>query len=267
MGDTGAVLTELNVYPLKSGGGTPLRAAELTSTGLRFDREFMLTTPEGRFLSQRDHARMALMRPTYDGEQLAVAVEGLETLFHKPVDDGPVVDVTVQRAECQGVDQGDAAAEWFGAFLGVEARLVRFTGHRPTSRGGGETAFADGYPLLLISEESLDDLNGRLDTPLPMNRFRPNLVVRGLGAFGEDSVRRLRVGDVEIELVKSCARCVITTTDQESGERGREPLRTLARYRTIDRGIRFGQNGVPRTVGPLAVGDPVEILEATEGAR
>ncbi|KAB2348531.1 MOSC domain-containing protein [Actinomadura rudentiformis] len=261
----GAVLTELNVYPLKSGGGTRLSTAELTPKGLPYDREFMLTTPEGRFLSQRDHARMALLRPSYDGVELAVEVAdpalAFTPLFHKPVDDGPVLDVTVHRQQCQGVDQGDEAADWFGALLDTEVRLVRFTGHRATSRGGGEVAFADGYPLLLISAESLADLNGRLDVPLPMNRFRPNLVVSGLGAFGEDTVRRLRIGATEIELVKACARCVITTTDQESGERGREPLRTLARYRTIDRGIRFGMNGVPRTTGPLAVGDPVEVLE------
>ncbi|GAA2621516.1 MOSC domain-containing protein [Actinomadura fulvescens] len=259
----GAVLTELSVYPLKSGGGTSLDTAELTSKGLLYDREFMLTTPDGRFLSQRDLARMALLRPSYDGEELAVEVAEIAVtpLFHKPVNDGPLMDVVVHRQECQGIDQGDEAADWFGALLDTEVRLVRFTGHRATSRGGGEVAFADGYPLLLISAESLADLNERLDVPLPMNRFRPNLVVSGLGAFGEDGVRRLRIGETEIELVKACARCVITTTDQESGERGREPLRTLARYRTIDRGIRFGMNGVPRGTGRLSVGDPVEILE------
>lgn len=260
-----ATLTELNAYPLKSAGGTPRRTAELTAQGLPYDREFMLVTPEGRFLSQRDLAGMALLRPVYDGELLTVRVSGdsaTAPLIHKPVDDGEVLDVTVHRKDCRGVDQGDEAAAWFSGLLDQDCRLVRFTGRRTTSRGGGELMFADGYPLLLISEESLADLNARLDRPLPMNRFRPNLVVAGLGAFGEDSVRLLRIGETVIELVKSCARCVITTTDQETGERGREPLRTLAAYRTIDRGIRFGQNGVPRTVGALAVGDPVEILEA-----
>ncbi|MGK5551724.1 MOSC domain-containing protein [Actinomadura kijaniata] len=260
-----ATLTELNVYPLKSGGGTALRTAELTETGVRWDREFMLVTPEGRFLSQREYARMALLRPAFDGRELTVGVAdpALDTgpLVHKPVDDGPVLDVTVHRAECRGIDQGDEAAAWFGALLDADCRLVRFTGRRETSRGGGTVGFADGYPLLVISRESLDDLNGRLDDPLPMNRFRPNLVIEGLGAFGEDRVRRLRIGETVIEMVKSCARCLITTTDQDSGERGREPLRTLARYRTIDRGIRFGQNAVPRALGTLTVGDEVEVLE------
>ncbi|MFC9977931.1 MOSC domain-containing protein [Spirillospora sp. NPDC127200] len=263
-----ATLTELTVYPLKSGGGTALSRADLLPTGLRFDREFMLVNPEGRFLSQREHAAMARMRPVYDGTELTVRADGREPLVHKAVDEGPVVDVTVQRARCQGVDQGDGAAAWFSGLLDAECRLVRFTGHRPTSRGGGQVAFADGYPLLVISVESLADLNGRLPEPLPMNRFRPSLVIAGLGAFGEDRVRRMRIGAgpdaVEIELVKPCARCVITTTDQDTGERGREPLRTLARYRTIDRGVRFGQNAVPRAPGALTVGDPVEVLETID---
>ncbi|REE97522.1 MOSC domain-containing protein [Thermomonospora umbrina] len=257
-----AVLTGLNVYPLKGGAGTALTSAELEAKGLRYDREFMLVTPEGRFLSQRDHGRLALLRPSYDGDVLTVRAGEREPLAHKATVDGPVRDVIVHRARCEGVDQGDDAAEWFSAFLGEECRLVRFTGHRPTSRGGGEVAFADGYPLLLISEESLADLNGRLDEPLPMNRFRPSLVVAGLGPFGEDRARLLRIGATTVELVKACARCIVTTTDQRTGERGREPLRTLAAYRTVDRGIRFGQNGVPRTLGTLRVGDPVEVLEA-----
>ncbi|MQY04958.1 MOSC domain-containing protein [Actinomadura macrotermitis] len=256
-----AILTALNVYPLKSAGGTPLLGAELGPAGLRFDREFMLVTPKGRFLSQREIAAMALLRPSYDGAALTVGFGGAEPLVHAPVAGGPVLEVSVHRNPCQGVDQGDAAAAWFGRMLDTECRLVRFTGHRATSRGGGEVRFADGYPLLVISEESLEDLNGRLEDPLPMDRFRPSLVVRGLGPFGEDKVRRLRVGAAEIELVKACARCVITTTDQATAARGREPLRTLATYRTIDKGIMFGQNAVPRVTGTLRAGDDVEVLE------
>jgi len=177
------------------------------------------------------------------------------------VDNGPVRDVNVHRKPCRGVDQGDEAAAWFSSLLELECRLVRFTGHRPTGRGGGEVAFADGYPVLLISQESLDDLNLRLDDPLPMNRFRPNLVVEGLGAYGEDSVRLLRIGQAVVELVKPCARCVLTTVDQDTAAKGHEPLKTLAAFRNIDGGILFGQNGIPRTLGTVHVGDPIEILE------
>ncbi|MFA1548870.1 MOSC domain-containing protein [Actinomadura chokoriensis] len=254
-------LTELNAYPLKSGGGTALPRAELTARGLPFDREFMLVTPEGRFLSQRDLAQMALLRPSYDGVVLTVDAPWSSPLVHKAVDEGEVLEVTVQRKECQGVDQGDEAAAWFSELLDTDCRLVRFTGHRPTSRGGGEVMFADGYPLLVISAESLADLNTRLDEPLPMNRFRPSLVIEGLGPYAEDDVRLLRVGAAVIEMIKPCARCLITTTDQETAERGREPLRTLAAYRTRDRAIQFGYNAVPRLLGTLTVGDDVEVLE------
>ncbi|MFV2172585.1 MOSC domain-containing protein [Actinomadura sp. LOL_016] len=256
-----ATLTELNVYPVKSGGGTPLRTAELTPAGLRHDREFMLVNAEGRSLTQRDTAAMALMRPSYDGEVLTVAAPGAAPLVHKAVDGEPR-EVLVHRKECRGVDQGDEAAAWFADLLGRECRLVRFTGRRETSRGGGVARFQDGYPLLLISAESLADLNGRMAAPLPMNRFRPSVVVEGLGAFGEDAARLLRIGGTVIEAIKPCTRCVITTTDQETGERGREPLRTLASYRSGEGGLLFGQNCVPRTPGTLAVGDPVEIIEA-----
>lgn len=265
------VLTRLNVHPLKSGGGTALDSAGLTPSGLLHDREFMLVTPEGRHLSQREHAPMALLRPWFDGEVLAVSAPGVEPLEHKASAGGPVVDVTVHGKPCQGVDQGDEAAAWFGRFLESHVsgrkgpfagcRLVRFTGRRPTGRGGGEVAFADQYPLLILSAESLADLNTRLDEPLPMDRFRPSLVLSGLGAYGEDGVRLLRVGETVVEIVKPCARCVITTTDQRTAVRSREPLRTLATYRNQDGGILFGQHAVPRRLGTLRVGDPVEILE------
>jgi len=253
-------LAELNVHPLKSGSGTGLTGAELTDRGLAHDREFMLVDGEGRFLSQRTHPRMALLHVSYDGEVLTV-----DDLVHKAVDEGEPREVSVHGRPCLGLDQGDDAAAYFSAFLGLDCRLVRFTGHRATGQGGGELAFADGYPLLITSRESLDDLNGRLAEPLPMNRFRPNLVLEGLGPFGEDGVKRLRVGEAEIEIIKPCGRCVLTTVDQETGVKGREPLATLATYRSRHhdgrRQVMFGQNAIPRVTGTLHVGDPVEVLE------
>src|SRR5262245_35569806 len=127
-------LTELNVHPLKSGRGTALESATLTPTGLRYDREFMLVTLDGTFMSQRRWPRMALLRPAYDGEVLTVHAPDREPLVHKAVDNGPLRDVTVHRKPCRGVDQGDEAATWFSGLLGLECRLVRFTGHRPTGR-------------------------------------------------------------------------------------------------------------------------------------
>ncbi|WP_460309033.1 MOSC domain-containing protein [Actinocorallia aurea] len=252
----------MNVHPLKSGSATPVRSAELTETGLAHDREFMLVDAEGRFLSQRKHPRMALLRTSYDGVSLDV-----NGFHHKAVgpEDGPVVAVSVHGRPCQGVDQGAEAAAFFSGFMGMDVRLVRFTGVRLTGRGGGRVAFEDGYPLLIIGEDSLSDLNSRLAEPVPMNRFRPNIVLSGLGPFGEDAVRRLRIGSVEIEMVKPCGRCVLTTVDQETGVKGREPLATLAGYRTSEfdgeRLIMFGQNAIPRTTGTLHVGQSVEVME------
>lgn len=258
-----STLRRIHVYPLKSAGGTSPASAEVTWRGLRRDREFMLVRPDGRHLSQREVPRMALLRPVFDGRRLVVdALDAVTPLVVEARADGDVREVTVHGAPCGGVDQGDEAADWFGALLDVECRLMRFTGRREARSGGGTLRYADAYPFLVISAESLRELNSRLEDPLPMNRFRPNLVVEGLGAFGEDAVRFLRIGDVEIELVRPCKRCVITTTDQDSGVRGREPLRTLATYRAREldgggRGVVFGQHGIPRTTGTIAVGDAV----------
>jgi uncharacterized protein YcbX len=264
-----AVLTGLNVYPLKSGGGAPLRTAELLRHGLPHDREFMVVKPDGVYQTQRERSRMALLRPSFDGAVLTVDVAdpalAVTPLDHEPVDDGPVRDVFVEGTRCQGIDQGDEAADWFSALLGTDVRLVRFTGRR-TAENGAAITFVDTYPLLVLAAESLADLNARLagtgEGPLPMNRFRPSLVIEGLGPYGEDRVRLLRVGDTVIEMVQPCPRCKITTTCQDTGARGKEPLRTLATYRKApDGGVMFGQNAVPRATGPLAVGDPVEIIE------
>ncbi|MFL5910847.1 MAG: MOSC domain-containing protein [Gaiellaceae bacterium] len=259
------VVRRLGVYPLKGGGGTWVTSAEVTATGFRHDREFMLVRPGGAHLSQREIARMALLRPEFDGGKLVVdAIDAVTPLVHEIRAEGPVRDVTVHGRPCQGIDQGDEAADWFSALLDTDCRLVRFAGRRATPLGGGTVAYADGYPLHVVSLESLADLNSRLEDPLPVNRFRPNIVLEGLGAWGEDAVERLWIGEVEIELVRPCIRCVVTTTDQNSGVRGPEPLRTLATYRIrrLDdgsRGMIFGQNGIPRTLGTIHAGDPVSV--------
>lgn len=256
-----AVVSELNVFPLKSARGTALGEAELTANGLRHDREFMLARPAGQHLSQREVPRLALVRPSYDGVKLTVhGPDSMAPLLHTAAD-GPARDVTVHRRPCQGVDQGDEAAEWFSGALGTSCRLMRFTGTRPSRRGGGTVAFADGYPLMVLSRESLDDLNRRLPEPLPMNRFRPSIVIEGLGPYGEDAVSSLRIGGAQIDLIKPCDRCVITTINQDTAARKSEPLRTLASYRTQvlddERGIMFGMLAIPRALGRITLGDTV----------
>ncbi|MES9542997.1 MOSC N-terminal beta barrel domain-containing protein [Actinomadura sp. NPDC000600] len=254
-----AIVAGLNVFPIKSAGAVPVAEAELTPDGLRHDREFMLVRPNGRHLSQREAPELALLHPAFDGVKLSVHTPLAPSPLVCEAVDGPALDVTVHRRPCQGMDQGDDAAGWFSEILGLPCRLVRFTGTRPTLLGGGTLTYADGYPVSVLSAESLDDLNRRADARFSMARFRPNIVLRGLGPYGEDAVTRLRGDRVEIELVRPCGRCVIVNTDQETARRSPEPLRALARYRTERfagvREIMFGRLGIPRALGALHVDD------------
>ncbi len=181
------------------------------------------------------------------------------------------MDVEIWGQRCSAVDQGSEAASWFNEFLGREARLVRISSAqlRPVDSqyapGGGSTRFSDGFPFLLLSEASLVELNARLDQDLPMERFRPNLVVRGVGPHAEDGWRRIRIGELIFEVCKPCPRCVVPSIDQLTGEKtGKEPLATLATYRRSALGVVFGQNLVHGGPGKLRVGQGVEILEAGE---
>jgi len=181
----------------------------------------------------------------------------------------PRVAVEVWRHRGPALDQGDAAAALLSEHLEISCRLVRIPPDHARrvnpafSPEEAHTAFSDGYPLLLVSEASLADLNARLETPLPMNRFRPNLVVRGCAPFAEDGWKRIRIGGLELDVAKPCDRCLVTTTDQATGERdGQEPLRTLATYRKRGEGVLFGQNLVHRGRGALALGASVEVLAA-----
>jgi uncharacterized protein YcbX len=188
----------------------------------------------------------------------------------RPSETGERRPAQIWRDTVAVVDQGGEASEWLSAHLGTPARLVRLPAEsvRPidptyATRPTDQVSLADGFPLLLVSEESLVDLNRRLAEPLPMNRFRPNVVVRGWGvAYGEDTWAAIRIGQVKAAVVKACARCVITTTDQRTAERGIEPLATLATYRRVAHGVAFGQNLIPTSTGLIQVGDRVMVMQA-----
>jgi len=245
-------VTSLNIYPVKSCRGIALTQARVTETGFEHDREWLVITPEGRFLTQRERPQLAQIETAISNEQLVLRKpQGTELSI--PLDmTGRELQVTIWRDQVAAFDAGDEAATWLTEHLGKPARLVRFDKrHKRVSNmqwtGGVEalTQFADGYPWLLISQGSLDELNRRMTTPLPMNRFRPNIVVEGLPPFGEDSVDEFVSGEVRLKVVKPCDRCVITTTDQMTGERtSGEPLKALKEFR-FDRNLRgvlFGQN-------------------------
>ena len=269
-------LAALHVYPIKSCRGTSLGEAVIGPRGIQGDRRWMLVVPEGRFLSQRRHPRLALVQPELLEDRLRVTAPGAEPLEVDPEAPGPELEVEIWADRCAAVDQGDEAAGWFSRFLDAPVRLVRQgdEADRPVDPAyarspGDQVSFTDGYPLLLASQASLDDLNARLPEALPMNRFRPNLVVEGSHPWDEDRWALVRIGALELNVVKPCSRCVITTVDQERGVKGKEPLQTMATFRRGIPGappggegeVYFGQNLIHREEGVLRVGDPVEVLD------
>lgn len=263
-------LTGLHVYPVKSARGIALAEAELDDFGIRHDRRWMIVDDGGRMITQREDPRLALITTRFAGagpDRLILDAPDVgELALPLAPPDGPPLRVGIWRDAVRATVV-EAATGWLGDYLGAPRRLVYMPDgafrridarYSPARR---RVSFADGYPFLLISAEALDELNRRLDAPLPMNRFRPSLVVRGAGAHAEDGWRRVRIGDVVFDVVKPCARCVITTTNQATGERGKEPLRTLATYRKRRGKVMFGQNLIHDRPARLRIGDPATVLE------
>ena len=259
------ILSALHVYPIKSCGGISVTEWEVDAFGLSFDRRWMLVTPQGRFLTQRELPALALVRVTIAPPHLRVTAPGIpELVTPLSPQGGRPVATEVWGDPMQVLAPDHKADEWFSNFLGHEVMLAYFPERmvrevdRDYAPDGGRTGFADGFPFLLAGEASLADLNARLATPLPMNRFRPNLVVSGSVPFAEDGWRRITIGGIPMQVVKPCARCVVTTTDQATGRRdGDEPLRTLSTFRRHDNKVMFGQNVVHYATGRLRVGDEV----------
>ena len=258
-------LSGLNIYPIKSCAGIMVPEWEVDLFGLRYDRRWMVVTPMGEFLTQREFPSLALVRVTIAVPHLRVNAPGVGELVTPlaPMGGRPIA-TRVWDDPLRVVAPDHQADAWFSNYLGFEVVLAYMPDDvvrevdRDYAPEGGQTGFADAFPFLLIGESSLADLNARLATPLPMNRFRPNLVVSGSAPFAEDQWRRIRIGEIPMEVVKPCARCVVTTTDQATGKRaGDEPLRTLATFRRRGNGVMFGQNVVHYASGRLVVGDPV----------
>ncbi len=260
-------LSQLAIYPIKSCAQIALSEATLSPFGLEFDRRWMLVDENGVMLTQRKLAKMCLIDSQLDQGQLVVSAAGVSPLRIDTPDQGPTVIAQVWDDRCQALDCGDTAARWFSDFLGTTARLVYFpvTEFRQCdleyAREGDQTAFSDGFPYLLIGQASLDDLNSRLDKPVEMRRFRPNLVIEGSDAFAEDDWKRIRIGNIDFRLVKPCSRCSIPSIDPSTSIRDAEPVRTLASYRQQGNKIFFGQNVIADGTGRLELGMEVEILE------
>lgn len=246
-------LSEINIYPVKGCRRTALREALIGRRGLAGDREWMVVRADGTFLSQRTHPALARIVPALDAGRLTLRCAGHADLVVDGVAARPALTVSVWRKACEAFDAGEAAAEWLSRALGDPVRLVQiaadstrtadrqFVGERDVP-----VAFADGYPLLVCSVASLAELNRRLDMPVPMERFRPNLVLTGLAPFAEDHVGSLLIGAVRLSLVKPCTRCTVPSIDQVTGQPSTDPGPALKAFRfdrTL-RGVTFGMNAV-----------------------
>jgi uncharacterized protein YcbX len=265
-------VASLYVYPVKSCRGIAVDSFRMTDTGPEWDRRWMIVTPAGMFITQRSHPAMATIEVAIGDGVLRLSAPGRAPLEVALDHAGRSWPVVVWKCECLGIDAGDAAAAWLSEVLGEPLRLVRQDPARPrlanaqyAGKNPHPVSFADAYPILMISRASLEELNRRLPEPIPMARFRPNVVIEGVTAHAEDAMTRFRAGPVVLRGIKHCDRCAITTTDQETGARHprQEPIRTLKSYR-YDRalkGVVFGQNCVVEAgVGErLAVGAALTI--------
>lgn len=259
-------LSGLITYPIKSAAGIGLSQSQVTSRGLLHDRRWMICDRSGKFITQRKFPRMALIQVAVN-ETLVLSIKGVaDSIIRLPAvpATSKTVEVTVWGDTCIGWSMGDDVAKWLSYFLEVDVQLVYMpdSTHRPIDHGRFETpnSFADAYPFLLISEGSLADLNGRLERPVPMNRFRPNLVVKGCEPFAEDTWQQIKIGNIVFDVAKPCSRCSIPGVEQTTGEQGKEPLKTLATYRRWDHAIWFGQNLIAHSEGILNEGDRVAVL-------
>ena len=260
-----AAVSALYVYPIKSCRGIRVDAWPVAERGFFADRRWMVVDAAGKFVTQREVWELSRVHTRLGDGVIELTAPGLSSLQ---------VPLTYDAAEPLSVQIWDDAAlglphpegsAWFSSYLGAPHRLVYMPdSHKrrvnpARAQSGDIVGFADGYPFLLISEASLADLNARLERPITMERFRPNIVIDGTEPYAEDGYVQVRLGQISFRGPKRCDRCVITTIDPETGERGREPLRTLAKYRLDDQKVWFGMNLIHDGTGTLRVGDAVVV--------
>ena len=260
-------VSQLFIYPVKSLGGIALEKADITDRGFKYDRRWMLIDDQNRFLTQREHPVMALFKLQLTTE--GILVNFRDDTFTIPFEPLTTVteEVSVWADTCTATLVSPAADQWFSERMGFSARLVYMpnNSHRKVEEEYAKNeeivSFADGYPFLIIGQSSLDELNGRLETPVPIDRFRPNIVFTGGTPYQEDEMHHFQIGDINFFGVKPCGRCVMTTVDQLTAVKGQEPLRTLARYRTLNKKVLFGQNLLHNGQGIIHTGDVLQLLQ------
>lgn len=274
------ILSEINIYPIKSLKGISLKEAKIERRGLKFDRRWMLVDEQNKFFTQREFPKMATITVQIGENNLQVSQNGNELEIPFSPGGSETARVKVWSSKCTARVYENSINEWFGDVLQTKCKLVlmpeeteRRVNYFYAVHADDHVSFADGYPFLLIGENSLKDLNSRLEEDLPMNRFRPNFVVKDSEPFAEDGWKKITIGASMFHVVKPCGRCVITTIDQTTGEKdGKEPLQTLASFRIPKRSVKkkilFGQNLIVEKAGDvLRVGDEIEVLETKNKPR
>ncbi len=275
-------ISEINIYPIKSLGGISLNEAIIEQRGLQYDRRWMLTDENGKFLTQREFPKMSTISIILAENGLQVSAEKFDDLIVPFEVEGERLKVEVWRSSCDAILCAKDINDWFSEVLQTNCNLVFMPEDsrreiNPLFNNNNDiVSFADGYPILIIGENSLADLNSRLETQIPMNRFRPNIVVANSESFAEDNWGKIKIGETIYRSTKPCARCVMTTINQTDGAfTGKEPLKTLAKYRLAkqvfpatyadfdlsENAVLFGQNLVAENFGKLIkVGDSLEVL-------
>lgn len=263
-------ISHLFIYPIKSLGGIAMPSVNLTDRGLEYDRRFMLVDQQNQFLTQRTFPRMALLRTAIGNNKLVV--------FEKDQDDdqlildispviGEKIKVDIWEDQCEAYHIDSSADLWFSKKLQRNVKLVYMpdSSRRPVdktyARQDDITSFSDGYPVLLVGQSSLDDLNSRLEEKVPMNRFRPNIVFTGGYPYQEDEMKHFKINNLDFYGVKTCGRCMIPTINQDTGVAAQEPIRTLSSYRTFNNKVNFGQNILHADRGLIHVGDELHLVD------
>jgi len=261
-------LSEINIYPIKSLAGISLQSSEVEERGLKYDRRWVLVDGSNVFFTQRDFLEMALIKVDIEKEGLKLQhkrkfIEPLSVPFN--FEHLKAEKVVIWKDTVSGEFYNKQIDDWFSEIIGIKCHLVKMpeSTERVVDNKYAKNkivSFADGYPFLIIGQSSLDDLNSRMEKPLPMNRFRTNFVFTGGKPFDEDNWKKFKIGKVQFEAVKPCARCVITTTDQETAERAPEPLLTLSKFRKVGNEVMFGMNVICHSGGMIKLGDQIELL-------
>ncbi|MBX7046625.1 MAG: MOSC N-terminal beta barrel domain-containing protein [Ignavibacteria bacterium] len=265
-------ISEINIYPVKSLGGISLNESKVEKRGLQFDRRWLLVDKENMFITQREINELCLFKINLTNEGFIISNDKASEDLIIPfgIDTGEKSDVTIWDDTCEAIHYSDEANKWFSDIVDYDCRLVympdttRREANKDFAIADDIVSFADGYPILIIGQSSLDNYNYISGNNFKMNRFRPNLVFTGGKAHVEDTLRKFNINGTDFYGVKTCGRCVITTIEQETAVSGKEPLKTLAEYRTVNNSIKFGMNVIP---GPLSdnsivrIGDEINVME------